>query len=500
MSDTAPRRAPWSLQRRLVLGIVALLTLISMVIGVASVVALRQSLVQRLDNQLSASLQRSQTFLPQLGLGPSDNPPGTGNAQSAGTLGLIVRDGVIIAPRYLDENATIQSLTPRQQRVLLGIDSPTPVTVQLGGELGSYRVVTAQTNNGFELIVGLPMREVNATTGQLMLIILIVSVLGILVAAIVATFVVRLALRPLSGVVATASRVAELELDRGEVALAERVPVAAGDTSTEVGQVGAALNRMLEHVAGALAARQESESKVRQFVADASHELRTPLASIRGYSELTRRSGHKLPPDIVKALSRIESESVRMSSLVEELLLLARLDEGTELAFENVRLVPLVADALEDARASAPDNVWDLQAGLADISVTGDSARLHQAIANLLANAATHTPPGTTVTVALEASADRVVLTVSDDGPGIDEHLLPNLFERFVRGDSSRSRRAGSTGLGLAITKAIVEAHGGVIGVTSEPGDTRFTIQLPATSTPASAAEASPREGAVATA
>jgi two-component system OmpR family sensor kinase len=476
----ATRHASWSLRHRLVLGIVALLTLISIVIGIASVLALRQSLLQRLDAQLSAAMERSQTFLPQLGIGPTDNPPGTGNAQSAGTLGLIVRDGEILGPRYLDEAANIRSLTARQQRVLLRIDSSEPVTVQLGGDLGAYRVVTAETNSGIGLIVGLPMHDVNATTGQLLLIILVITAIGIAVAAIAATFVVRLALRPLSDVVATATRVAELELDRGDVALAERVPIAHAGNSTEVGQVGAALNRLLEHVAQALTARHASERKVRQFVADASHELRTPLASIRGYSELTRRGGHKLPADIVKSLARIESESVRMTALVEELLLLARLDEGTDITLETVRIVPLIADAVEDAKASSPEHTWLLQAEEPDLLVMADPARLLQAVTNLLANARLHTPPHTTVTTSVFRTGNRVIVTVCDDGPGIPPELVPNLFERFVRGDNSRSRSTGSTGLGLAITRAIIEAHHGAITVASQPGTTCFTIELDA--------------------
>ncbi len=480
MTSGATRRAAWSLRQRLVLGIVALLTLISLGIGVASVVTLRHSLVERLDAQLSAAMERSQTFLPQLDIGPTDNPPGTGSGQSAGTLGLIVRNGEILGPRYLDDAANIRSLTPRQQRVLLRIDSSLPVTVQLGGDLGAYRVVTAETNSGIGLIVGLPMREVNATTGQLMLIILVITAIGIAVAAITATFVVRLALRPLSDVVTTATRVAELELDRGDVALAERVPIDHARDSTEVGQVGAALNRLLEHVAQALTARHASERKVRQFVADASHELRTPLASIRGYSELTRRSGHTLPADIVKSLSRIESESIRMTALVEELLLLARLDEGTDITFEAVQLVPLITDAVADATASSPEHTWVLHAEDPDVIVMADPARLLQAVANLLANARLHTPPHTSVTTSVVSSVDRVTVTVCDDGPGIPAELQPTLFERFVRGDNSRSRSTGSTGLGLAITHAIVEAHGGTVSVSSQPGDTCFTIELEA--------------------
>jgi two-component system OmpR family sensor kinase len=219
---------------------------------------------------------------------------------------------------------------------------------------------------------------------------------------------------------------------------------------------------------------------VRRFVADASHELRTPLASIRGYSELTRRTGHEVPEDIATALSRIESESVRMTMLVEELLLLARLDEGSELRMEQVALARLVADAVSDARVSGPGHDWVLLGGDREALVAGDSARLQQAVSNLLANARVHTPEGTTVTTTIAPGGGRVVVTVADDGPGIPEELLPNLFERFVRGDGSRSRVTGGSGLGLAISRAIVEAHGGSLAVTSEPGDTRFSLVLPA--------------------
>jgi two-component system, OmpR family, sensor kinase len=247
--------------------------------------------------------------------------------------------------------------------------------------------------------------------------------------------------------------------------------------------VGAAFNSMLEHVESSLVARQESEEKVRQFVADASHELRTPLASIRGYSELTRRSGHELPDDIVYALSRIESESVRMTALVEELLLLARLDAGQQMVMGEVDLVPLLVDAVADAHAAAPDHDWRIEAGEDPVIVTGDLNRLHQVIANLLANARVHTPAGTTVTVTLEVDVDRdpheAVVTIADDGPGIPADLQPVLFERFARGDESRTRATGGTGLGLAIVAAVVAAHGGTLTVTSRAGDTRFAVRLP---------------------
>lgn len=469
-----------TLRSRLVWGIVALLAILSIVIGAVSVLMLRQALTARLDEQLDSAMHRVETFLPRYQANDPSSAPSVGDAQGAGTLGLIVRDGVILGPQYFDENANLQVLTESQQRALVGIRSATPVTIDLGGALGSYRVVTAGTVFGDMLVVGLPMREVDATTWQLTGIVGIVALAGLGLAALIGTLFVRFALRPLDGVVATATRVSELTLDRGEVALAERVPAADTDSATEVGRVGAALNRMLEHVAGALAARQASENRVRRFVADASHELRTPLASIRGYSELTRRTGHEVPEDIATALSRIESESVRMTMLVEELLLLARLDEGSELRMEQVALARLVADAVSDARVSGPGHDWVLLGGDREALVAGDPARLQQAVSNLLANARVHTPEGTTVTTTIAPGGGRVVVTVADDGPGIPEELLPNLFERFVRGDGSRSRMTGGSGLGLAISRAIVEAHGGSLAVTSEPGDTRFSLVLPA--------------------
>jgi two-component system OmpR family sensor kinase len=275
--------------------------------------------------------------------------------------------------------------------------------------------------------------------------------------------------------------VARLPLDRGEVALAERVDVADTDPRTEAGRVGAALNRLLNSVDSALTARQASETRVRQFVADASHELRTPLAAIRGYAELTRRSGASAPPDVVYALGRVESEAARMTTLVEDLLLLARLDAGRPLATDAVDLVPLVVHALSDAHAAGPDHVWQLDLPEEPVLVSGDEARLHQVVANLLANARTHTPSGTRVTVGVRpAGADgRAVLTVSDTGPGIAPDLLPDVFQRFARGDESRSRHAGSTGLGLAIVSAVVAAHGGSVEVASEPGSTTFRVHLP---------------------
>jgi two-component system OmpR family sensor kinase len=271
-----------------------------------------------------------------------------------------------------------------------------------------------------------------------------------------------------------------MKLDEGEVALSVRVPSGDTDTRTEVGQVGAALNKMLGHVATALSARQASEVRVRQFVADASHELRTPLASIRGYAELTRRSRQSLPDDIQYAMTRIESESARMTRLVEDLLLLARLDSGRPIDHEPVDISRIVLDAVSDATVAGPDHRWRLELPDEPVMVKGDGQRLHQIIANLLANARTHTPPATNVAVTLAASDDGVSIAVTDDGPGIAPDLQREVFERFARGDSSRTRATGSTGLGLAIVQAVTAAHRGRVTVSSEPGRTEFSVWLPA--------------------
>ncbi|RXR25153.1 HAMP domain-containing histidine kinase [Oerskovia turbata] len=351
---------------------------------------------------------------------------------------------------------------------------------------------------------------------------------GIVLASVLGTWLVRRSLRPLDSVADAAVHVSELPLDRGEVGEIPRVDEQFTDERTEVGQVGAALNRMLDHVEASLTARHESETQVRQFVADASHELRTPLASIRGYSELVRRSPDDVPPDTLRALDRIESEALRMGELVEDLLLLARLDAGRPLDREPVDLAALAIDAVADAHAASRDHVWELDLPLAggedpmlegdghtaegdgppaegdgnpaegdalwadgddtfdipDVTVVGDEARLRQVFTNLLGNARVHTPPGTRVVVRLRPDGDdHVVLSVTDDGPGIPPALLPSLFQRFSRGDSARNRVGGSTGLGLAIAQAVVQAHGGEITVhdagPAPSSGTTFEVRLP---------------------
>ena len=475
------RPARWSLQRRLVLGIVVLLAVVSVIVAGASALVLRQNLLTRLDQQVITSVGFSTGGNDDAGAPPAASTGDGNRPPRFGGLFFTSLAGTAVVAEAVGEDGVAVALTPAQQKALLALPSQdrAPVSIDLGGKLGAYRVATTTRVDGTRVVVGQSLAEVNTTTNNLLLIFGLVTLVALIAAGVAGTIVVRVALRPLGRVVATATRVSELELAKGEVSLADRVPDADTDVHTEVGQVGAALNRLLGHVEGALVARQVSEDKVRQFVADASHELRTPLASIRGYSELTRRGGHELPDDVVRALGRIESESIRMTSLVEDLLLLARLDAGRELVLGEVDLVPLVVDAVSDAHAAAPDHDWRLRTPDAAVIVTGDRGRLHQVVANLLANARAHTPSGSHVTTTLAVEGDDAVITVADDGPGISPGLLPVLFERFARGDGSRSRATGSTGLGLAIVAAVVDAHAGEVSVQSEPGDTRFVVRIP---------------------
>jgi two-component system, OmpR family, sensor kinase len=463
----------WSLRRRLLVGILTLLAIVCVAIGAVSTVLLRQSLINQVDRQVAAAAARAQ--------GPPGRPPPRGQdlfpaGQGYGTLTAVVVDGVVTDAQVLRSPKV--TLTAEQTDALLAVPTDGKAHTVTLPDLGDYRVVANRGYNADLVLTGLPLAAAQETVERLVVIELIVAGAGLVLAGLGGALVVRVSLRPLRRVVATARKVSELPLAKGEVDLSVRVPDT--DPRTEVGQVGAALNRMLGHVGEALAVRQASETRVRQFVADASHELRTPLAAIRGYAELTRRGRENAPEDVVHALGRIESESARMTTLVDDLLLLARLDSGRPLDRDPVELSGLVVDAVNDAHAAGRDHRWLLDLPEEAVTVTGDGARLHQVLANLLANARTHTPPGTVVTTSLAVSAaGDATVTVADDGPGIPEPLRPGIFERFTRGDTSRSRAAGSTGLGLAIVAAVVEAHHGHVDVVSRPGHTAFVVRLP---------------------
>ncbi|MEU3744808.1 MULTISPECIES: sensor histidine kinase [Streptomyces] len=489
-------RRPWSLRTRLVVSAVALIAVVAAVIGTVTTIAFRSYLYDQADEQVRDVSIRAAG--PPAGLFPKppDLGPGkdklafvVGGGNPVGTLGVELVGGEIASAGYSVEEKTEdggfdgpepRDLDAAQRAALAAVPRDTrPHTVDLPG-LGSYRVAYAEGSRG-TFLIGLPLTEVEEALSTLVLVELCVTGAGLVAASIAGTVLVRVALRPLRRVAATAGQVARLPLHSGEVALHQRVPEAEADPRTEVGQVGAAINRMLDHVHSALDARQQSETRVRQFVADASHELRTPLASIRGYAELTRRGREECGPDTRHALGRIESEATRMTGLVEDLLLLARLDAGRPLSYESTDVVPLVVDAVSDARAAGPEHHWrlELPADGEAVTVRADGARFQQVLVNLLANARTHTPPGTKIIARVRTEPGAVAVDVEDDGPGIPPALLPAVFERFARGDASRSRNAGSTGLGLAIVRAVVLAHEGDVTVESASGRTVFTVRLP---------------------
>ena len=492
----------WPLRRRLVAVVIGLLAVMASAMGLASTLALRGSLIEQIDSRLLAASSRAAN--PLLVQGGSANPGPTATAtppsdirppglrqpgqQDVGAVNLFLRGGEVFAG-YFDESGEFQTLTPAQVTTLQNLaDDGRVHPVELAG-LGPYRAISTTTKIGSRVITALSTRAADATVGRYLVVEGLVAAAGLTLAGLAGTALVRRELRGLTRVAATATRVSGLPLDRGEVELAERVEVADRDQGTEIGQVSAALNRLLGHVEAALTARHASETQVRRFVADASHELRTPLASIRGYAELVRRLPADLPADALQAMSRVEQESMRMTRLVEEMLLLARLDAEREFERAPVDLATLAVDAVADAHAAGPDHTWHLDlgretaddaGGTPNFVVLGDDHQLRQVLANLLSNARVHTPAGSTVTVRLRALQGRVEVRVADNGPGIPESLLPHLFDRFSRGDAARTAGTGSTGLGLSIVAAVVAAHGGTVGVDGTLGATSFTVSLPA--------------------
>ncbi|MFJ1584415.1 sensor histidine kinase [Streptomyces sp. NPDC088197] len=480
------------MRARLTCGLVVLLALSCAAVGIAAVVALRSFLGERLDQQLSeaggafpASLEHAHGA----GEPDADNVHVDTRRQARGTFGARLLKGRVTAAAVVRAGTdTTVRLTPDDRTALAAV----PVDghchrVDLSS-LGDYQVKAVAGDDGDVLITGLPRQGIEDAETRLIAVEAAVFGGALVVAGAAGAFWVRWSLRPLRRVAATAASVTALPLDSGEVALPDRVPDT--DPGTEVGQVGAAFNRMLGHVEGALTTRHASEERLRRFAADASHELRTPVAAIRGHAELAQRHPGPVPPGVTRALDRIAAESARMGGMVDDLLLLARLDAGRPLAREPVDLTRLVLDAVDDARAAGPGHRWLLDLPAEPVTVTGDAARLQQITGNLLTNARVHTREGTRVTVRLRHDGAATVLTVADNGGGVPPAIQRTVFERFARADHHRAddRRADpaagpaaghGAGLGLAIVTAVAAAHGGTVTLTSEPGDTSFTVTLP---------------------
>ena len=472
-----------TLLRQLVIGVSAVVSTAVMGVGGAAVMSLRSEVQTLSDAQVTNSLAAFGYSYAKAKRGEIITFPG----QAPGTVIALLGDGSPVLSASFSDAEPVPA-PPDALSALGAVDwsRGDRQTVDLG-ELGAHRVGSTDLSGGERLVSAVSLEDAHRTLRHNTLVVMGLVLVALLATAAGTVAVVRLALRPLRRVAAIAGQVATLPLDAAEYRITARVDPRDTDPDSEVGVVGHTLNQMLDNVDSALTGMAESDRRMKQFLTDASHELRTPLAAIRGYAELTRQESELLPPMTEYALDRIEAESRRMSTLVSDLLLLSRLDEGHDLEVEEIDICDLVADAVNDAIVSAPDHRFLSDLPEYPVLVAGDRVRLQQVIANLLANARIHTPAGTTVTASVaERGPATVEVRVADDGPGIPASIMPNLFGRFVRADKARSREMGSSGLGLAIVASIVEAHGGTVTAESVPGRTVFTVLLPAGRRPAS--------------
>ncbi|MCW2856859.1 MAG: sensor histidine kinase [Marmoricola sp.] len=478
-----------TLRGRLTVGMVLVLLVACAVLGVTSELFVRGVLLRQLDAQLVAAGSRYSVSLEHpgdpgaagTGPGPQHDADDSIPGQSVGTLGVRVVKGKVTEAAVVTDAGTNRSLTlsPAATTVIRSVrPGAAPISGDVTG-VGDYRLRAVQGRDGDIQITGLPLHPINETVAELFTLDAVLFALLLAIGGGAAALVVRRNLRPLQQLTRTALDVSEQELTEAETSFPTAMPV--GGSGSEVDQLNIAFHRMLDRIQQALNERDLTEARLRRFVADASHELRTPLSTIRAHAEYASTTDQdQLPEATVNALARITAATGRMSTLVADLLLLARLDAGRPLAREPVDLTRLVLDAVADAHAAAQDHVWKLDLPEESVMVDGDGERLHQVLANLLANARTHTPAGTTVTAQVRVVPGFAEVSVTDDGPGIPAGLQPTIFDRFSRGDTSRSRAHGSSGLGLAIARSIVASHGGSLSVSSTRGEgTVFTMQLP---------------------
>ena len=470
----------WSLRNRLILASVVLASFAIIASDFAANAALRTYLISQVDDQLINISNTSLNRLDRAGIAPLESD---------------------------DKNSPFKILEP-----LRGVPTATSITLldidgnligQVGGELGGKNFavtglkiaeVSQYKNRPFTIegrdgepdiralaqmlptgmgsvIVADSLEKVDKTLSQLRFLFLILGLIALIAIAMAARWIIALGLKPLEAVEDTAEAIAAGDLSA-------RLPAAKPDT--EVGRLTTSLNTMLARIEESFTARLESENKLRRFVADASHELRTPLTAIRGFAELHRQGAVVGEEKTKELINRIEKESVRMSSLVEDLLLLARLDQSRELAKEPVDLNTLITEAVASARAAGPNHPIEIKLEASEIFVLGDSERIHQVIANLLANARAHTPNGTQISITAMQGVSETTIAVSDNGPGLSKADQDRIFERFYRADPSRVRNSGEgSGLGLSIVDAVMKAHGGYVTVKSEVGQgATFTLHF----------------------
>jgi two-component system OmpR family sensor kinase len=463
-----------TLRARLTLWSVALVALGLVAFGALTYTALRHQLLAGLDRQLQATAAPAARQLAGeavTGAAPARPPAAIPLGTYAALVGPSGR--VLVEQTYGAEDAPAPAL-PRR----VPVDRPFDVHSSDGGT--AFRVLVSPVARG-SVVVAIPATDVQRVLGRLVRVELLGALVLLAALSAGALATVRRGLAPLADMEVTAEAIAGGELERR---------VAPADGRTEVGRLGRSLNVMLDRLAQAITARAASEARMRAFLADAAHELRTPLTSIRGYAELFRRGADRRPEDLATAMRRIEQESARMGVLVDDLLLLARSDEGRPLARDAVDLVALATDACADAAATAPDRSVSLDAP-APAVVTGDRDRLRQVVANLVGNALVHTPAGTPVDVGVRRvdgpAGARVELAVADRGPGLTPEEAARVFDRFWRADASRTRASGGAGLGLAVVDAVVRAHGGSVAVHQRlGGGAVFVVTLPESAVPAS--------------
>jgi len=478
-----PSFSSWSLLNRLTLGVVLLSTLGVVASDIAAQSLLRTYLTQEVDNELLSVAGGSIPRLERAGIESDDDDFNGNEARSmrmrplrsiptSTSVTLIGPAGVVLGQIGGDLNATeitsyLNAITPEKTAKY----GDRPFTIETDEH--DFRVLSRTLPSGFgRVVVAHSFEDIDRILARLQGLFILIGLFMIFFIALASRKMIIVGLKPLANVEATAERIAEGDLTA-------RLPDV--KPNTEVGRLVGTLNTMLGRIEESFAARLESESKLRRFVADASHELRTPITAIRGFAELHRQGAVTGEEKTKELIGRIENESKRMGSLVEDLLLLARLDQSREMKSDPVNLTQIVSDAVASARAAGQNHTVNFNEQSEEIYALGDKDRIHQVVANLLANARTHTPAGTVIDVSLKQDTDGVRIRIADNGPGLTDADQARIFERFYRADASRVRTDGEgTGLGLSIVDAVMRAHAGEVSVESKPGQgATFTLFFP---------------------
>jgi two-component system OmpR family sensor kinase len=481
--------ATWSLRSRLTLGVVLLTALGYFAASLLTQSLLKGYLTSELDNQITAIAEGTLPRIQQAGIahevtesqvGADDDhavvapvkPAPLTRIPTSSSVTLLDPQGNVVGGLGGDLNASpitnyVKGLLPAE----VASHGNKPFTIDAPGS--DFRVVArAIPNNGGTVIAAQSLADLDRTSARLGFLFSLIGLTLLLLIAIASRTVIKVSLRPLEDAEKTAEEIASGNLSA-------RMPEA--DPSTEVGRLVTSLNTMLARIEEAFSVRTDSENKLRRFVADASHELRTPITAIRGFSELHRQGAVTGEKETTELIGRIENESKRMGSLVEDLLLLARLDQAREMDSKPVDINQVVEDAVISARAAGPQHPVTLNSSASEIFTLGDEVRIHQVVANLLANARAHTPAGTPITVSVRSTDSGVEVVVADKGPGLSAEDQKRIFERFYRADASRVRTGpDGSGLGLSIVDAVMRAHGGSVSVQSTPGEgATFTLLFP---------------------